>query len=263
MPAPFWGKYRGTVVAVADPLKLGRVQVEVPAVLGDTRLSWAMPCVPFAGPGVGLVAIPPVGAHIWVEFEGGDPDYPIWTGCFWGPAEFPLNVPAKGVSVLRVGDMALIARDQQDARAVLPRSGSARAATEVAVSGASVVVSRGGRAIVTIDDNQVAVKLGAVEVLVTTRDAKVTAGPDGATLTMSADAVELARSPQRVKVSAQGIDLTTAAAKVTVGPAKVELTCSPASVEVGSGQIKLANGAASVAVTPLMVNLNNGALEVT
>ena len=68
---------------------LGRVQVSVPAVLGDGRLSWAMPCVPYAGSQVGFFAIPPVGANVWVEFEGGDPDYPIWSGCFWGTGEVP------------------------------------------------------------------------------------------------------------------------------------------------------------------------------
>jgi hypothetical protein len=72
---------------------MGRIQVKVPTVLGQGTLSWAMPCVPYAGPGVGFFAIPPVGANVWVEFEGGDPDYPIWSGCFWGLGEVPV-VPA-------------------------------------------------------------------------------------------------------------------------------------------------------------------------
>ncbi len=85
----FFGKYRGKVENNVDPMQLGRVQVSVPAVLGDGSLSWAMPCVPYAGAGVGLFVIPPSGANIWVEFEGGDPDYPIWSGCFWGTGEVP------------------------------------------------------------------------------------------------------------------------------------------------------------------------------
>lgn len=85
----FFGKYRGKVVNNVDPIQLGRLQVEVPAVLGGGRLSWALPCVPFAGPGVGFFVMPPVGANIWVEFEGGDTDSPIWTGCFWGIGEMP------------------------------------------------------------------------------------------------------------------------------------------------------------------------------
>ena len=85
----YFGKYRGTVANNIDPLMEGRLQVSVPAVLGDGRLSWAMPCVPYAGPSVGFFAIPPVGANVWVEFEAGDTDRPIWAGCFWGTGECP------------------------------------------------------------------------------------------------------------------------------------------------------------------------------
>ena len=90
-PARFFGKYRAVVEDNVDPSGLGRIQVEVPAVLGEGTLSWAMPCVPFAGPGVGFVMIPSVGVHVWVEFEGGDPSRPIWTGCFWADGELPTS----------------------------------------------------------------------------------------------------------------------------------------------------------------------------
>lgn len=86
----FYGKYRGEVTNNVDPQMLGRVQVSVPAVLGEGRSSWAMPCSPYAGSGVGFFALPPVGANVWVEFEAGDVDYPIWTGCFWGQGELPV-----------------------------------------------------------------------------------------------------------------------------------------------------------------------------
>ena len=62
MPALFFGKYRGKVVNNLDPMQLGRVQVSVPAILGEGRMSWAMPCTPYAGSGVGFFAIPPVDA---------------------------------------------------------------------------------------------------------------------------------------------------------------------------------------------------------
>lgn len=89
----FYGKYRGKVENNLDPLQLGRLQVSCAAVFGEGSLSWAMPCAPFAGPQAGFFALPPVGANVWVEFEGGDPDYPIWSGCFWGVGEVPA-VPA-------------------------------------------------------------------------------------------------------------------------------------------------------------------------
>jgi uncharacterized protein involved in type VI secretion and phage assembly len=92
-PSQYFGKYRGKVENNIDPMLLGRVQVSVPAVLGQGRLSWAMPCVPFAGAQLGLFLVPPVGANVWVEFEAGDPDYPILAGCFWGAGEVPASPP--------------------------------------------------------------------------------------------------------------------------------------------------------------------------
>lgn len=83
----FYGKYRGQVVNNIDPMNLGRLQVKVPTVLGDNTLNWALPCVPYAGQDVGFLAIPPENASIWVEFEGGDVNYPIWTGCFWNEGQ--------------------------------------------------------------------------------------------------------------------------------------------------------------------------------
>jgi hypothetical protein len=88
-PIPYYGKYRGRVESNLDEELMGRIQVTCPAVMG-LRLGWAMPCVPYAGPGVGFYAIPPIGADVWVEFEGGDPNYPIWSGCFWQPGEIPI-----------------------------------------------------------------------------------------------------------------------------------------------------------------------------
>jgi uncharacterized protein involved in type VI secretion and phage assembly len=83
----FYGKYRGTVLSNSDPDQRGRLQVEVPDVLGEFPSSWAEPCVPLAGPtglAMGVYLVPSVGAPVWVEFEHGDPDYPIWSGCRWG-----------------------------------------------------------------------------------------------------------------------------------------------------------------------------------
>lgn len=87
----YYGKYRGTVVNNVDPLMMGRLLVQVPDVLGLLPSSWAMPCVPFAGPQCGAYLVPTVGAGVWVEFEQGDPDYPIWVGGWWGSAA---EVPA-------------------------------------------------------------------------------------------------------------------------------------------------------------------------
>jgi len=95
--ATYFGKYRGTVENPIDLEGLGRVQVSVPDVLGDGTMAWAMPCVPYGGDGVGFFAIPPKGANVWVEFERGDPDYPIWSGCFWDRGQPPTPPGPLGV----------------------------------------------------------------------------------------------------------------------------------------------------------------------
>ncbi|HEY8204615.1 MAG TPA: phage baseplate assembly protein V [Pyrinomonadaceae bacterium] len=85
----YYGKYRGKVFNNTDPDQKGRIQVTVPAIFGDVPLNWAMPSVPYAGMQNAFYAIPPLQANVWVEFEGGDPEKPIWSGCFWGIGEVP------------------------------------------------------------------------------------------------------------------------------------------------------------------------------
>lgn len=75
---------------IIDPEQRGRIQAMVPAVSNVMLTNWAMPCVPMAGKEQGVFMVPQIGAGVWVEFEGGDPDKPIWVGGFWGSiAEVP------------------------------------------------------------------------------------------------------------------------------------------------------------------------------
>lgn len=103
MTERYYGKYRGSVVNNLDPMMTGRIQAIVPDVSSVSLTSWAMPCLPMAGIQTGSVAIPPIGAGVWIEFERGDPDYPIWSGCFFGStAEVPAlhRLTPPGVSAL-------------------------------------------------------------------------------------------------------------------------------------------------------------------
>ncbi len=84
-----FGKYRGVVVDV-DAATM-RVKASVPAVLGPVTSGWATPCVPYAGPQVGFLMLPDLGAGVWIEFEGGDVSLPIWTGCYWNAGDIPSN----------------------------------------------------------------------------------------------------------------------------------------------------------------------------
>ncbi len=110
----YYGKYRGTVVDTADSEKKGRIQVSVPAVLGDLNV-WAMPCVPYTGDNAGHYFMPEVGAGLWVEFEGGDPSYPIWVGGFWDKDDTPKQIKDKDpdpvVKVLRTSSGLVMSLD--------------------------------------------------------------------------------------------------------------------------------------------------------
>jgi hypothetical protein len=87
----YFGKYRGMVLNNVDPMQMGRLMVQVPDISGLIPSTWAMPCFPVTGKQMGTWWLPQIGAGVWVEFEQGDPDYPIWSGCWFGSAA---EVPA-------------------------------------------------------------------------------------------------------------------------------------------------------------------------
>jgi len=94
----YYGKYRATVILNMDPERRGRLQLMIPDVLGAIPSTWAEACVPLAGPTgtpMGVYMVPPIGAGVWVEFEHGDPDLPIWSGCRWG-AQSDIPLAAQG-----------------------------------------------------------------------------------------------------------------------------------------------------------------------
>src|SRR6476620_11243363 len=106
MRTRFFGKYRGLVVAVDPPTM--RIKATVPAVLGSVTSSWCLPCLPYAGPKVGFAFLPEVGSGVWIEFEGGDVSFPIWSGCYWRDGEPPSDAaPAIKAIVTKSGHKLL------------------------------------------------------------------------------------------------------------------------------------------------------------
>lgn len=95
----FLGKFRGTVLQSVDPLQQGRLQVQVPDVAGLLPTTWAMPCLPIANLMCGMYARPNIGAGVWIEFEQGDVDYPIWVGGYWtAPFTLPTGALASATA---------------------------------------------------------------------------------------------------------------------------------------------------------------------
>ena len=97
----FFGKYRGVVTDNKDPLKLGRIRAKVPVIFGENDSGWALPCSPYAGKNVGFFCIPPIDALVWIEFESGNPETPIWTGGFWKDGETPDESASPDIKILK------------------------------------------------------------------------------------------------------------------------------------------------------------------
>ncbi|HEX9260030.1 MAG TPA: phage baseplate assembly protein V [Acidimicrobiales bacterium] len=71
MTTGYGGTYRGVVIDDADPLGQMRLKVRVPEVFGEDVDMWAR-----ASRSGG--STPAVGDLVWVSFEHGDSDYPVW-----------------------------------------------------------------------------------------------------------------------------------------------------------------------------------------
>jgi uncharacterized protein involved in type VI secretion and phage assembly len=124
MSATFFGKYRGVVTDNKDPYFLGRIRAKVNDVLGDQESGWATPCLPFAGQGMGFYAIPSVGSGVWMEFEKGDPEKPIWTGGWWGTplADIPSDAlvpPYKKLIIQTEGGTSITLDDTPQAGGII------------------------------------------------------------------------------------------------------------------------------------------------
>lgn len=172
MRSRHFGKYRGTVTDNADATLRGRVEVRVPAVWGSTPV-WAMPCVPYAGKGVGFYSLPDADTGVWVEFEAGDPSFPIWTGCFWADNELPDKSDA-AIKIWKTRSLTLRIDDNADEVLVEASSGSKLKISKEVKSesggskhsvGSGGVVSEAGKGKVEVTKVSVNVNNGALEVM--------------------------------------------------------------------------------------------------
>lgn len=137
----FWGKYRATVFNNIDPMQMGRIMAIVPDVLGIIPSSWAMPCVPIAGKQMGTYVVPQIGAGVWVEFEQGDPDYPVWVGGYWGSAA---EVPALALAGNPASPSIVLQTALQNALVVSDLPGPTGGIMLKSTTGATIIVNDTG-----------------------------------------------------------------------------------------------------------------------
>jgi uncharacterized protein involved in type VI secretion and phage assembly len=166
---PFYGKYRGQVVNNIDPQQIGRIQVRVSDVSPLPLATWAMPCVPVAGINMGVFTVPPVGAGVWVEFERGDQDFPVWVGGYWGSvAETPALAKAvppgvAGITLQTTLKNGIVVSDMPG-----PSGGILIQTTTgamVSVSDVGIVISNGKGAIINMTGPTTDVNLGALTIV--------------------------------------------------------------------------------------------------
>jgi uncharacterized protein involved in type VI secretion and phage assembly len=141
MEEKYYGKHRGLVLNNIDPMQKARLLVQVPDVLGLGTSSWAMPCVPIAGPQMGVYVVPIIGSGVWVEFEGGNPDYPIWSGGFWGTAA---EIPALAFAGIPVSPNIVLQTTGQNTIVISDLPGPTGGIMLKSATGASIIVNDTG-----------------------------------------------------------------------------------------------------------------------
>jgi uncharacterized protein involved in type VI secretion and phage assembly len=167
MSARFWGKFRGVVSSNADPLMMGRVRARVPDVYGDKESGWALPCAPFGGSGHGFFSVPAEGAGVWIEFEHGDPEYPVWTGVWWGSAaELPPALltpppPWEKVLVRTKGGNAVLLDDSPGIGGITLETAAGQ---KVVMNPMGIEINNGMGARITLQGPQVKIEGAVIEI---------------------------------------------------------------------------------------------------
>lgn len=203
----YFGKYRGKVVDNVDPLFQGRIMAEVPAIPGSL-LNWALPCTPYAGPGVGFYAIPPIGANVWVEFEAGDPNYPVWAGCFWGPGDI-LHVPEPPPPETKVFKTEYITMILND----LPEVGgfTLKCVTPAVDNPLTMLFNSEG---ITILCPESTIKMSPGSISLTIPEAEMKMVPESIKLTVPESVIEMTAEAISIAVPASSIDLAAEAIEI-------------------------------------------------
>ncbi|HVN06238.1 MAG TPA: phage baseplate assembly protein V [Bryobacteraceae bacterium] len=158
----YFGKYRGHVTDNSDPNNLGRVKAKVPRVLGDEETGWALPAFSYGGASEqGFFAVPDIGAGVWIEFEGGDLSYPVWTGTWYTSGAIPESAqPAQKVLKTKSGHKIVL--DDDAGSLTITDSND----NTIAMDSSSIQITAGNATQIVIDAPQIQIVNGSTHPLV-------------------------------------------------------------------------------------------------
>jgi len=149
--ARYFGRYRGQVTDNGDPDNLGRVKAKVPKVLGDEETGWALPAFIYGGASEqGFFAVPDVGAGVWIEFEGGDLSYPLWTGTWYTSGAIPESAqPGQKVLKTKSGHK-IVLDDDGNSMAITDSNGNS-----ITMDSNTIKIAAGSATTIVIDAPQI------------------------------------------------------------------------------------------------------------
>jgi uncharacterized protein involved in type VI secretion and phage assembly len=162
----YYGKYRATVLNNVDTENRGRVQVQLADRYGLFPSTWAMPSFPVASIQHGICVIPPIHASVWIEFEAGDLDFPVWSGGFFEnagemPALAAAGTPATPNIVMQTtGQVTLLLSDNPLANVLIKSASGAM----IQIGSSGILISNGQGAVISLSGPTVSVNNGALTV---------------------------------------------------------------------------------------------------
>lgn len=230
----YFGKYSGVVKDNRDDTEQGIVTVSVPTIFPPDEPVAARPALPY-----GLFFVPEVDTTVWVEFEGGDSEFPLWTGVQHTRETWAQEAAASPPTVRAVRTPSghlLVLDDTSGAESIL------------LTDGVNAHVLRFDADGVTVTDG-----LNGHEIVLGSSGITITDGVNQHSVVMGSSGVEVAHGggSTEVTLAATSLTATSGAASIEIGPAGVTITGMP---------VKLGGAGASLPILRVGVDTGVGNL---
>jgi|GEM_PF-1954253 len=261
----YYSLYRGEVTDNVDPEHRGRVKLRLPTIFGQDELPTFAEPRDFRGAGAGKGEFwpPEVGDWVYVEFEQGDPRYPIYSGGWHAQEEvdtsdFEHDADApksrgwktKYGHVMKFVDQAgkerVYVSTPKGHFLILDDSEGSESIFLIHKSGAQMQIDQTGSAkIVALDGGYVSLDAETHEVSAASKDGSlIKLGEDILLLPKGGDTLLHLKEGLAQFTSAK--DMTIAANALTVSAGSVTIDAQGAKLNLGAGKIAIGAGATEV-----------------